>query len=211
MHCQQSCSSRNNSSDDTSGKVQQAALRRFQQSRHTAATDRRTAEQTHSIYRQQDKHTAATDRRTDTWHLQTVGQALLGSANGLPARRPTTHTETQTSAAEEKAATNTPQLPPQEPTHPAEPRTATAAASSPMATAPTNDHTRQPLPSPKRTVPDDIPEGSLPKQQRSTASASTRPARPEEATERPKTRMRITKVTMTTKQGTEKQSVIPVL
>ena len=138
--------------------------------------------------------------RTNNQQLPAAGQAILNQPMIFhPPRRSTVHTETQTAAAEEKAVTDTPQLPRQALTHP----TATAAASSPMATAPTNDHTRQPLPSPKRTVPDDIPEGSLPKQQRSTASASTRPARPEEATERSKTRMRITKVTMTTKQGTE--------
>ena len=138
--------------------------------------------------------------RTDNQQLPATGQAILNQPMIFhPPRRPTVHTETQTAAAEEKAVTDTPQPPRQALTHP----TATAAASSPMATAPTSDHTRQPLPSPKRTVPYDIPEGSFPKQQRSTASASTGPARPEETPERPKTRMRITKITLTTKQGTE--------
>ena len=50
-HRQQSCSSKNNSPDATSGKVQQAALRRHQQNKHTAATDRRTSttEPTHGL------------------------------------------------------------------------------------------------------------------------------------------------------------------
>ena len=69
--------------------------------------------------------------------------------------------------------------------------------------APTSCHSRQALPSPtKRGVLDEVAEGSLPKQQRTTSTASG-PARPETTEEPPKTKIRITKVTITTKQGTE--------
>ena len=73
---------------------------------------------------------------------------------------------------------------------------------SPMATAPTHQHQRQALPSPKRTLPDEIAEGSSSKQvRRQEAPAGL--ARSEAATEPPKARQRITAVTIKTKQGNE--------
>ena len=147
--------------------------------------------------------------RTDTQQLPTAGQALLNQPMVFnPPRRSTVHTETQTStqqsAAEDTAATNRPQLPPRAIADAPAASTTTrpAAASSPMATAPTSDHTRQPLPSSKWSVPDEISEGSLPKQVRTNTPASG-PQRPETTAEPPKTRLRITKVTLTTKQGAE--------
>ena len=108
-----------------------------------------------------------------------------------PPRRPTATTETQT------PETTAPQLPPRAIMDTPTPK---AAASS---QAPTSCHSRQALPSPtKRGVSDEIAEGSLPKQQRTTSAASG-PARPETTTEPPKSKIRITKVTITTKQGAE--------
>ena len=130
-----------------------------------------------------------------------------------PPRRSTAHTETQTATAEEQATAAThsaargdlrlPSQAAQTSTNAA--RTTTPAiADAPLATSPTSCHTRptMPTPPPKRTVADDIAEGSQAKQQRTT-SQTTAPARPEATPEQPQTKMRITKVTTETKQGTE--------
>ena len=59
-----------------------------------------------------------------------------------------------------------------------------------------------PMPTSKRDVANDIAEGSSSKQDR-TATRETAPARPEATIEPPRTRTRITAVTMTTRRGRE--------
>ena len=106
-----------------------------------------------------------------------------------PMRRPATaETGTQAFGAD---TTQQPQLQAQQPAAPAGTSTRCAIADSPMATAPTSCHTRPSLPSPKRTVSDEVAEGSLPKQHR-TAEAATGPARPDTAQEPPTSKLRIT-------------------
>ena len=69
----------------------------------------------------------------------------------------------------------------------------------PMATAPVSPSRRQALPMPKRQHPDEITQGSEPKQQRTTEQqqALQRP----QTQEQPTPRMRINAVTVTTKRG----------
>ena len=69
----------------------------------------------------------------------------------------------------------------------------------PMATAPASPARRQALPLPKRQQPDEITQGSEPKQQRTSEQQQSlqRPRTPEP----PATRMRINAVTVTTKRG----------
>ena len=99
--------------------------------------------------------------------------------------------------------TGGPQLPPRAITDTPMASTAPASASSPMATAPTSCHSRPAMPSPpKRQLGDDIAEGSSTKQQRTPAQQEA-PARPEPTPEPPKSRLRITKVRLKTKQGEE--------
>ncbi len=71
-----------------------------------------------------------------------------------------------------------------------------------MATAPTHQHQRPALPSPKRTLPDEIAEGSSSKQAR-TQEAPAGLTRPEAAAEPPTARQRVTAITIKTKQGKE--------
>ena len=151
--------------------------------------------------------------RTDTQQLPIAGQAPLNQPMVFhPPRRSTTTTETQTleeqstATAAQPAARGDLRLPSQAAqTGTNTARTTTPAiADAPLATSPTSCHSRQamPTPPPKRTVADDIAEGSQAKQQRTTTQ-TTAPARPEATPEQPKSKLRITKVTMTTKQGTE--------
>ena len=123
-----------------------------------------------------------------------------------PPRRPPATMEKQTSTEQAPlttAQTNTPQLPPKAIADTPMATATPALASSPMATAPTSCHSRQALPSPTKTrEADDIAEGSLAKQQR-TNTQQEAPARPEPTPEQPKSRLRITKVTIQTKQGEE--------
>ena len=123
-----------------------------------------------------------------------------------PPRRPPATMEKQTSTEQAPlttAQTNTPQLPPKAIADTPMATATPALASSPMATAPTSCHSRQALPSPtKRREADDIAEGSSAKQQR-TNTQQEAPARPEPTPEQPKSRLRITKVTIQTKQGEE--------
>ena len=72
---------------------------------------------------------------------------------------------------------------------------------SPMATAPTHQHQRPALPSPKRTVPDEVAEGSSSKQTRRQEAPTglTRPEAAEPAT----SRQRITAITVKTNKGQE--------
>ena len=69
----------------------------------------------------------------------------------------------------------------------------------PMATAPTSPTRRQPLPMPKRGQPDEITQGSEPKQQRTTEQQQ--PIQRPEQVEPPTTRMRINAIQVTTKRG----------
>ena len=69
----------------------------------------------------------------------------------------------------------------------------------PMATSPVSPTRRQPLPMPKRQQPDEITQGSEPKQQRTTEQHQTL-QRPH-TQEPPTTRIRINAVTVTTKRG----------
>ena len=71
----------------------------------------------------------------------------------------------------------------------------------PMATAPTSLTRRQPLPMPmpKREQPDEITQGSEPKQQRTTEQQQ--PIQRPEQVEPPTTRMRINAIQVTTKRG----------
>ena len=69
----------------------------------------------------------------------------------------------------------------------------------PMATAPTSPTRRQPLPMPKRQQPDEITQGSEPKQQRTTEQQQ--PVQRPEQVEPPTTRMRINAIQVTTKRG----------
>ena len=123
-----------------------------------------------------------------------------------PPRRPPATMEKQTSTEQAPlttAQTNTPQLPPKAIADTPMATATPALASSPMATAPTSCHSRQALPSPtKRCEADDIAEGSSAKQQ-PTNTQQEAPARPEPTPEQPKSRLRITKVTIQTKQGEE--------
>ena len=117
-----------------------------------------------------------------------------------PLRRPAAaETDTQTFGSD---TAQQPQLQAQQPTASTGASPRCAIADSPMATAPTSCHTRPSLPSPKRTVSDEVAEGSLPKQHR-TAEAATGPARPDTAQEPPTSKLRITKVTIQTKKGVE--------
>ena len=68
-----------------------------------------------------------------------------------------------------------------------------------MATAPTSPTRRQPLPMPKRDQPDEITQGSEPKQQRTTEQQQ--PIQRPEQVEPPATRMRINAIKVTTKRG----------
>ncbi len=70
------------------------------------------------------------------------------------------------------------------------------------ATATTHQHQRQALPSPKRTLPDEIAEGSSSKQER-RQEPPTGPTRPDAVAEPPTARQRITAVTIKTKEGNE--------
>ena len=121
-------------------------------------------------------------------------------------RRPTTTTETQTSKEQvtvTPAPTGGPQLPPKAVADTPMASAAPALASSPMATAPKSCHSTPAMPSPpKRHLAGDIVEGSSSKQQRTPAQPEA-PARPESTSEQPKSRLRITKVTIKTKQGEE--------
>ena len=69
-----------------------------------------------------------------------------------------------------------------------------------MATAPSTQPYRAPLPSPTKREISDIVEGNAPKQQR-TAEQQTAPQRPEETAEPPTTRMRVSAVKVKTKKG----------
>ena len=73
---------------------------------------------------------------------------------------------------------------------------------SPMATAPTHQHQRPALPSPKRTLPDEVAEGSSSKQTR-RQEAPTSLTRPEATAEPATTRQRITAITVKTNKGQE--------
>ena len=80
---------------------------------------------------------------------------------------------------------------------------------APMATSPTSYHTRPALPSPtsasKRSVNDEISQGSEAKQQR-TDTQTVGPARPDTAVEPPSTKQRVARisaVTVATKKGTK--------
>ena len=112
--------------------------------------------------------------------------------------RPQTTTETQTSLQQEETF----------PTTAAQSATPTnqppAITELPMATAPSTQRARAPLPvpAPKRDVTDEVAEGSASKQQR-TATRQTAPTRPEATAEPPATRTRITAVTVKTKKGQE--------
>ena len=123
-----------------------------------------------------------------------------------PPRRQTTTTESQTSTEQAlmlPTQAGGPQLPPKAIADTPLATTTPALANSPMATAPTSCHSRPAMPSPpKRQVADDIAEGSATKQQR-TSTQQEAPARPEPTPEQPKSRLRITKVTIQTKQGEE--------
>ena len=123
-----------------------------------------------------------------------------------PPRRQSTTMETQTPTdratptSEQKGG---PQLPPKAITDMPIATATPAWASSPMATAPTSCRSRPAMPSPpKRQVTDDIAEGGSTKQQR-TDTRQPAPARPEPTPEQLKSRLRITKVTIKTKQGEE--------
>ena len=113
--------------------------------------------------------------------------------------RPQTTTEPQTSSQQEESiTTTTAQSSTRRGQQP-------AIADVPMATAPSTQRARAPLPrstSSKRDVADDIAEGSASKQQR-TSTEQTAPARPETTQEPPTTRTRIMAVTVTTKKGQE--------
>ena len=112
--------------------------------------------------------------------------------------RPQTTTETQTSSQQEESI---PATTAQSSTHRGQ---QPAIADVPMATAPSTQRARAPLPMPtsKREVADDVAEGSASKQQR-MSTEQTAPARPETTQEPPATRTRITAVTVTTKKGQE--------
>ena len=73
---------------------------------------------------------------------------------------------------------------------------------SPMATAPTHQHQRPALPSPKRTVPDEVAEGSSSKQTK-RQEAPTGLTRPEATAEQETSRQRITAITVKTNKGQE--------
>ena len=73
---------------------------------------------------------------------------------------------------------------------------------SPMATAPTHQHQRPALPSPKRTLPDEVAEGSSSKQTR-RQEAPTGLTRTEATAEPATSRQRITAVTIKTNKGRE--------
>ena len=75
-----------------------------------------------------------------------------------------------------------------------------------MATAPSTQPYRAPLPSPTKREISDIAEGSAPKQQR-TAEQQIVPQRPEETAEPPTTRMRISAVKVKTKKGETTEAV----
>ena len=127
----------------------------------------------------------------------TTGGPYVSPLVYKPLRRPaTTEPDTQTFGSE--ATTQQPQLQTQQSEASAGLPPRLAIADSPMATAPTSCHTRSSLPSPKRTVLDEVAEGSLPKQHRTTATP-TGPARPDTTTEPPKSKLRITQVTTQTK------------
>eukprot|EP00435_Cladocopium_sp_Y103_P031950 s1700_g8.t1 len=125
-----------------------------------------------------------------------------------PLRRPTITTDTQTQAEHTtstpaQAKGGPPQLPPRAIEDTPMVTATPALASSPMATAPTSCHSRQAMPSPpKRHVADDIAEGSAAKQRRATTQQEA-PARSGPTPEQPKSRLRITKATIKTKQGEE--------
>ena len=70
---------------------------------------------------------------------------------------------------------------------------------SPMATVPTHQHQRPALPSPKRTLPDEVAEGSSSKQTRRQEALTRLEATAEPAT----SRQRITAVTVKTNKGQE--------
>ena len=73
---------------------------------------------------------------------------------------------------------------------------------SPMATAPTHHHQRPSLPSSKRTLPDEVAEGSSSKQTR-RQEAPTGLTRPEATAEPATSKQRITAVTVKTNKGQE--------
>ena len=139
--------------------------------------------------------------RSPTLPYTTGGPYVSPLVYKKPLRRPaTTEPDTQTFGSE--ATTQQPQLQTQQSEASAGLPPRLAIADSPMATAPTSCHTRSSLPSPKRTVLDEVAEGSLPKQHRTTATP-TGPARPDTTTEPPKSKLRITQVTTQTKKGVE--------
>ena len=123
-----------------------------------------------------------------------------------PPRRSTITRETQTSKEQmtiTPSPAGGPQLPPRALADTPMSSTAPALANSQMATAPTSHHSRPATPSPpKRHLADDIAEGSSTEQQRTPAQQEA-PARPEPRPEPPKSRLRITKPTLKTKQGEE--------
>ena len=123
-----------------------------------------------------------------------------------PPRRSTTTTETQTTKEQmtiTPSPTGGPQLPLRAIADTPMASTAPALASSPMATAPTSCHSRPAMPPPpKRQLAGVIAEGSSTKQQRTPAQQEA-PARPETTLEPRKSRLRITEVTLKTKQGEE--------
>ena len=99
--------------------------------------------------------------------------------------------------------TGGPQLPPRAVADTPMASTAPSLANSPMATAPTSCHSRPAVPSPSKThLTDDIAEGSSTKQQRTPAQQEAQ-ARPETTPEPPKSRLRITEVTLKKRQGEE--------
>ena len=73
---------------------------------------------------------------------------------------------------------------------------------SPMATAPTHRHQRPSLPSSKRTLPDEVAEGSSSKQTR-RQEAPTGLTRPEATAEPATSKQRVTAVTVKTNKGQE--------
>ena len=116
--------------------------------------------------------------------------AMMIPANPAPTKQQTT-TETQTT---DEAIQHQQQ--------PAEASASThreTIVDLPMATAPTSPTRRQPLPMPKRQQPDEITQGSEPKQQRTTEQQQ--PLQRPQPTEPPATRMRINAIEIKTKRG----------
>ena len=121
---------------------------------------------------------------------EVLQQAMLIPANPTTTKKQSTaETQTTTETVQHQA-------------QPAEASTSQQRDTSvdlPMATAPTSPTRRQPLPLPKRQQPDEITQGSEPKQRR-TPEQQQPMQRPEEV-EPPTTRMRINAIEVTTKRG----------